>query len=177
MITFAESMVSGTELPAAKAKILAGLIDEAFTALKYTVPRASTYRREDLPEKIFESKASESECNTTLMLNVTLAVSNLEELSSLNNSIDFYVKFKEFNYSVFIDDMITFVENFERCTSYYSAFIESMTSYSSYLVSITKRNISFGDTFIFEKESQVTDSQGCFCDIEANLYLLTHIKI
>ena len=109
-----------------------------------------------LPDKIFESKTAEIVCNATLRLNITAAISNLRELSNESNTGDFYLKFNEFDYSRFTDEMVKFVEQFEKCTSYYSMFIDNVVAFASDFYSFVRTNKSFGDDFIFEKESHVT---------------------
>ena len=144
-----------TEPLTTMAKFLADLIHEAFTSMEYTKPRASTYRQQYLPENIYENTSAEDKCNAVLILNITEAVSNLRELSSQSNVDDFHAKYNEFNYTVFIDEMINFVGNFEKCTSYYSSFIDGVVAFASNFSATASSVISFGDSFVFEKDSEV----------------------
>ena len=154
---FKERMAYLTEPLQETARFLASLIQEAFTNLTYTTPRESTHGQYGLmPKTIFESKAVERACNVALSLDINAAVSNLKEMSSQSNIDDFRLKFQEFDYTAFTDKMVEFVEKFEDCTSYYSRFIGSVVDFFSDAYSFARRNISFGDSFIFEKESQVS---------------------
>ena len=154
---FKERMAHAIEPLQETARFLARLIHEAFSDLTYTTPRESKSGDAwGLPESIFESKTAENVCNVTLRLDITTVVSNLKELSNVSNAEDFYLKFNEFDYTVFTDEMVKFVEQFEKCTSYYSMFIDSLVALLSYFDSIASMDISFGDTFIFDKEAQVT---------------------
>ena len=137
------------------AGILADLIFEAFTSLEYTKPRDSTYSQQYLPENIYDSKSAEEKCNAALILNVTGAVSNLRDLSSQNDVNDFQAKYNEFNYTLFIDEMIKYEANFETCTSYYSTFINRLVALASNFSATASKTISFGATYVFEKETQV----------------------
>ena len=148
-------MPYATEPLTSTAKFLAELIHEAFTSLEYTKPRASTYGQQYLPENIYENKSAEDKCNAILTLNITEAVFNLRELSSQSNIDDFHAKYNEFNYIMFIDQMIDFVDNFEKCTSYYSSFMDRVVALASNFSATASSMVSFGDTFVFEKESEV----------------------
>ena len=157
MIMFKERMAYVTEPLQETARFLTSFIQEAFTNLTYTTPRESTYGQDgSMPETIFESKSVEMACNVALSLDITAAVSNLKVLSSQSTIEEFRLKFQEFDYTVFTDKMVEFVEQFENCTSYYSRFISSVVDFFSDAYSFARRNISFGDSFIFEKESQVS---------------------
>ena len=156
MIIFKERIAYLTEPLQETARFLASLIQEAFTNLTYTTPRESTYDGGGMPKTIFESKAVERACNVALALDINAAVSNLKEMSSQSTIEDFRLKFQEFDYTAFTDKMVEFVEQFEHCTSYYSRFIGSVVDFFSGAYSFARRNISFGDSFIFEKESQVS---------------------
>ena len=134
---------------------LKDLIHDAFNDLYYAEPRDSYMNSEFLPEKIHESKTAETDCNAALALKTVPAELNLEELSSLTDKGDFDMKFGEYNYSRFIDEMISFVASFEMCTSYYSSYIDTVASLGSSFLSLSKRSVSFGESFIFEKESKV----------------------
>ena len=154
---FKERMAYVAEPLQETARFLASLIHDAFSDLTYTTPRESTYSYVGLlPAKIFESKAAENVCNATLSLDITAAVSHLRQLSNESNAGLFFQKFHEFDYTVFIDEMVKFVEQFQNCTSYYRMFINDAVAFVSDFYSIVMKNISFGNTFIFEKESQVT---------------------
>ena len=154
-ILFMESISHTTEPLADTASILAGRIHETFNTTAYTTPLVTSNGNKYLPETIYEDDDAAMECNATLSWNITPAWLNLKELSNLNDTDEFIAKFKEFNYDKFIHDMIKYMGSFAKCTSCYSSYITAFDTHVSSAVSFAKRNISVGDAFIFETESQV----------------------
>ena len=148
------ALMKNGSTPTEAAKLLANLVHKAFSNLTYFTPRDYGPDTPYLPGKIYENKAVEIECNASLKLNTTPVEANLIELSGLNETTDFKIKFKEFNYNGFINEMIDFMETFEKCTSYYKSYLDSLESVSS--SHGAARSVSFGESFIFEKEAQVT---------------------
>ena len=144
-----------TEPLTATVEHLAELIPRALRVQSYSTPRIFGKGTKYLPENIYKSKDAQNTCNSLLKLNATLALLNLKELSLVSDIESFKITFREFNYSSFTDEMITFVGNFEKCTSFYSSYLDTVESIRALLMSTATRNISFGDTFIFEKESKV----------------------
>ena len=160
MILFHEAIMqsnaSGTdERPTESASVMADLILEAFSVNEYLTPRIPSFSTKYLPETIFESKSAENVCMEYLVLEVTPAVTNLKNLSCLNDSREFDETFSVFNYTQFTDDMITYVDLFEKCTAYYSSYLDSVASFAAYFDTTAKTHASFGRGFIFEKRSQV----------------------
>ena len=146
-------MAHATEPLTDTARFLADCIQKAFNTSAYSTPIDPNLEDKYLPEKIYASKEAEQECKTTLNLDIAPVLRHLRYLSTLYRVSTFRAKFQEFEYSRFIREMIMYVGAFEKCTSYYSTYLDAASSSASSLLSLAKRDIKFD--FLFEKESQV----------------------
>ena len=135
---------------------LKATIEFAFSEFHLDVPRkdidVSTLV---LPTNIFDSRTSSCKSQPFSGFNTSDFNSSVTELLVITDKNDFESKYKELNFSKFVDDMIKHEDKFTTCMSYFKNYLNNYREFSKTLNAFSSANVETGSGFIYESEVKV----------------------
>ena len=108
-----------------------------------------------LPTNIFDSRSSHCKSQTLSDFDTLEFNASVTELIVIVDEQEFESRYRELNFSRFADDMITHVETFKTCMSYYKNYLINLKEYSETLNAFSSTNVETGCGFIYESEVEV----------------------
>ena len=108
-----------------------------------------------LPTNIFDSRSSHCKSQTLSDFDTLEFNASFTELIVIVDEQEFESRYKELNFSRFADDMITHVDIFTTCMSYYKNYLIDLKEFSETLNAFSGKNVETGSGFIYEIDVKV----------------------